>query len=161
VYVEVEVKPGQGFARVRIKSVTPEVFAARLDWRTMEECSEPKLQQLAYLPGVSCILPDRDMFKRAQLVLEAALHALERNSSDEIERLLPRAIARLGQFPLAHNVEQMRGRAVPKDFMQHYGIIGSDSNLSKLPEPDLVRALRDAIGKKFGELVQRRNVSGA
>jgi hypothetical protein len=42
VRVEREVKPGQGFARVRVESVTPGVFAARLDWHTMKECDEPK-----------------------------------------------------------------------------------------------------------------------
>ena len=41
--------------------------------------------------------------------------------------------------------------------MLHYGVIGSDGNLDKLPEPGLARDLRDAIGEKFGELVQRRN----
>ncbi len=160
VCVEVEVKPGQGFARVRIESVTPGVFATRLDWRTMEECDEPKPPMLAYLLDVSRILPDRGMFERARPTLVTALRALQQNSPDARERLRD-AIALLRQFPLAYNMERMRGRTVVKDFMLHYGIIGSGSNLSKLPEPDLVLALRDAIGKKFGELVQRRNVGGA
>ena len=85
VRVEVEVKPGQGFARVRIESVTPGVFATRLDWRTMEECDEPKPPPLAYLPGVSRILPDEQMFNDARPALEAALHALQQNSPDAIE----------------------------------------------------------------------------
>jgi hypothetical protein len=160
VHVGVEVKPGQGFARVRIESATPGVFAARLDWSTMEECDEPKPQPLAYLPGVSRILPDREMFERARPTLEKALHALERNNSDARERLRS-TITLLNKFPLAHNVERGRGRTFAKDFILHYGIIGSDSNLSKSPEQDLIRALRDAIGKKFGELVQRRNASVA
>ena len=83
VRVEVEVKPGQGFARVRIESVTPGVFATRLDWRTMEECDEPKPPPLAYLPGVSRILPDEQMFNDARPALEAALHALRQNSPDD------------------------------------------------------------------------------
>jgi hypothetical protein len=162
VRTEVEVKPGQGFARVRIESVTPGVFAARLDWRTMEECDEPKPPPLAYLPGVSRILPDREMFERARPALEKALHALERNNYDARERLRS-AIALLRQFPLAHKVEQIRGHKVPKDFMRHYGVIGSDSNLDvdELPEPNLVSFLRDAIGRRFGEFVQRQNVGGA
>ena len=43
--------------------------------------------------------------------------------------------------------------------MLHYGVIGSDGNLDTLPEPRLALDLRDAIGEKFGELVQRRNAS--
>jgi hypothetical protein len=141
----------------------------------MEECSEPKLQQLAYLPDVSCILPDREMFRRAQPTLEAAFRALQQNIRIATERLKD-AIAQLNKAPLVRDVERMRGGTVDKDsiphdevigsdgnlpnlkdFMLHYGVIGSDGNLFNLP--DLARDLRDAIGKKFGELVQRQNVN--
>jgi hypothetical protein len=156
VRVEAEVKPGQGFARVRIESITPGVFATRLDWRTMEECEEPKLE-LAYLPHVSRILPDREMFERARLTLEAALRALRQNSPVARERLRDAIINHLNKWPLAHNVELARGHIIPKDFMRHYGVIGSDGNLNNLPGSSFVRDLQDAIGKKFSQLVQRRN----
>lgn len=156
VHAEVEVKPGQGFARVRIESVTPGVFATRLDWRTMEECPEPKPLPLAYLPGVSRILLDPAMFERARPMLEVALRALERNSSSMKEKLSI-AIDLLNKWPLAHEMERLRGRTVAKDLMLHYGVVGSDGNLSRLP--NLARDLRDAIGKKFGELVQRQSAN--
>jgi hypothetical protein len=151
VRIEIKIKPGQGFARVRIESITPGVFATRLDWRTMKECAEPKLE-LAYLPSVSRILPNREMFERAQHTLETAFHALKQNSSRMKDRL-SMAVDVLNKWPLAHEIE----RTVARDFMLHYGIIGSDGALSKLP--DLARDLRDAIGKKFGELVQKQNVN--
>jgi hypothetical protein len=155
VRVEVEVKPGQGFARVRIESVTPGMFGTRLDWRTMEECDEPKLPQWAYLPGVSRIVPDEQMFNAARPVLEAALHALRQNRPDAIA-LLREAIEVLNDWPLAHNEERKRGRTIAQDFMLHYGVIGSNGNLDKLPEPSLAREIRNAIGEKFDELVQQR-----
>lgn len=154
VRIETEIKPGQGFARVRIESITPGVFVTRLDWRTMENCDEPKLE-LAYLPRVSRIVPDPAMFDRARLRLEAAVRAIERNSPSIREISI--AIDLLNKWPLAYNIERGRGHAVVKDFLLHYGIIGSDGNLAKLP--DLARALRDAIGKKFGALVQRQKVN--
>ncbi|MEW6105136.1 MAG: hypothetical protein AB1563_02070 [Bacillota bacterium] len=161
VRVEVEVKPGQGFARVRIESVTPGVCATRLDWRTMEECDEPKPPPLTYLPRVSRIQPDREMFERAWLALEAALRALKQNNPAARERLRDAIVNHLNKWPLAHNVELARGHTIPKDFMRHYGVIGSDGNLDELPKPDLARDLRDAIGEKFGELVQRQSARSA
>jgi hypothetical protein len=159
VQVQVEVKPGQGFARVRIESVTPGVFTARLDWQTMEECPEPKPPPLAYLPGVSRILPDAQMFNDARPAFEAALLALWWDSPNARE-CLNKAIAHLNKWPLAHVMEQRRGHIVPKDsrdFLLHYGVIGSDGNLDALPEPGLVRDLRSAIGEKFAILLHRQN----
>jgi hypothetical protein len=156
VRVEVEVKPGQGFARVRIESVTPGVFATRLDWRTMEECDEPTPPPLAYLPGVSRILPDEQMFNDARPVLKAALDALQQNGPDAKERL-NEVIKLLRVWRLAHDVERTRGRTVARDFMLYYGILGSDGNLDTVPEPGLARGLRDAIGKEFDKLVRQGN----
>jgi hypothetical protein len=157
VRIKVEVKPGQGFACVRIESATPGVFGARLDWDTMEECNEPEPPLLAYPPNVSRIIPDVEMFKDARPALEAALLALWWGSPNTRE-YLGKAIARhLNKWPLAHNVEQAHGRTVAKDFMLHYGIIGSDGNLETVPDPRLARDLRKAIGEKFNELVQQQN----
>lgn len=153
VRVNVEVKPGQGFARVCIESVTPGVFSARLDWRTMEECEEPKPPPLAYIPSVSRILPDGEMFAQATPLMRAALSALEDNSPNATE-CLRELIRLLNKWPLAFKVEQRRGRLVEKDFMLHYGVIGSEGNLDALPEPGLARSLRNLIGKQFGELVE-------
>ena len=155
VCVEVEVRPGQGFARVRVESITPGVFSTRLNWRTMEECDEPKPLPLAYIPGVSRILADREMFAQAEPLMRASLHALENNSPDATERLRE-LIRLLNKWPLAFKVEQRRGRSVAKDFMLHYGVIGSEGRLEALPAPELARNLRNLIGKTFGELVEVR-----
>jgi hypothetical protein len=153
VRIQVEVKPGQGFARVRIDSVTPGIFSTRLDWRTMQECDEPKPLPLAYLPGVSRILPDGQMFEMAQPAMESALAALERKSATEKERIRD-VIKLLNKWPLAHNVERNRGRTMAKDFMLHYGVIGSDGKLEILSAPGLARGLRNTIGERFGALVR-------
>lgn len=157
VRIAVEVKPGQGFARVRIDSVTPGVFSTRLDWRTMQNCDEPKPPPLAYLPGVSRILPDRQMFESAQSVLESALAALERPNPAAVTERLRDAIKLLNKWPLAHNVERNRGRATAKDFMLHYGVIGSEGKLELLPAPGLARGLRNAIGERFKTLLHNGN----
>ena len=154
VRIEVEVKPGQGFARVRINSVTPGVFSTRLDWRTMQECDEPKPPPLAYLPGVSRILPDRQMFDAAQPVLESALAALEKSNPSAATERVRDAIKFLNKWPLAHNVERNRGRATAKDFMLHYGVIGSEGKLDLLPAPGLARGLRNTIGERFKTLLR-------
>jgi len=154
VRIAVEVKPGQGFARVRIDSVTPGVFNTRLDWRTMQNCDEPKPQPLAYLPGVSRILPDRQMFHAAQPVLQLALAALEKSNPTAATERLREAIKLLNKWPLAHNVERNRGRATAKDFMLHYGVFGSEGKLELLPAPGLARSLRNAIGERFKTLIR-------
>lgn len=160
VRVNVEVKPGHGFARVRIESVTPGVFSARLDWRTMEECDEPKPPPLAYIPGVSRILPDSQMFEQAEPAMRAALQALEGNSPEANERLRE-LIRLLNKWPLAYNVERRRGRTVAEDPMLHYGVIGSEGKLDTLPAPGLARGLRNLIGEQFIELAQAGVCSSA
>jgi hypothetical protein len=154
VRINVEVRPGQGFAHVRIESLTPGMFASRLDWRTMAQCDEPKPPPLAYIPGVSRILQDHEMFARAEDTLQAALRALERNSPVVRERLRE-AIILLNKWPLAHNVERSRGRTMAKDFMIHYGVIGSEGRLDALAAPGLARGLRDAVGERFASLMRR------
>ena len=155
VHIEVSVKPGQGFAQVRVKSVTPGLFATRLDWRTMEECTEPQPPPLAYLPGVSRIDHDREMFTRAESALRAALEGLERGSGTANYRLRQLISEHLNKWPLAHHVERARGRRVGKDFMLHYGVIGSSGQLHDLPAPGLALALRTEIGKRFSMSVAR------
>jgi len=153
VRVKVQVRPGQGFARVHIESATPGVFSARLDWLTMEKCEEPKPAPLAYVPGVLRILPDRQMFEHAESTMRAALHALEKNSPKATE-CLGQLIRMLNKCPLAYTVERQRGRTADRDFMLHYGVIGSDGQLDDLPEPDLARRLRNLIGERFWELTE-------
>jgi hypothetical protein len=147
VSVQVEVKPGQGFARVRIESLTPGVFASRIDWRTMEQCAEPERPKLAYLPGVSRILPNLEMFRRAEDTMRAALDALQGRRPGTIA-CLRELVGFLNKYPLVHYVD----RGAKKDFMLHYGVIGSDGQLDALPAPGLARALRTEIGRRFREL---------
>ena len=154
VRIDVEVRPGQGFARVRIDSIRPDVFSTRLDWRTMKECAEPQPPPLAYPPGVSRIEPDRLMFANAEPALSAALKALENDSRTANDRLRE-AIKLLNKWPLAHNVERRRGHQKAKDFMLHYGAIGSEGRLEVLPAPGLARGLRNLIGEQFDILVRR------
>jgi hypothetical protein len=157
VRIAVEVKPGQGFARVRIDSVTPGVFSTRLDWRTMQSSDEPMPPPLAYLPGVSRILPDRQMFESAQSLLESALAALERPDPTAVTERLRDAIKSLNKWPLAHNVERNRGRVTAKDFMRHYGVIGSEGKLELLPKPALAQGIRTALGQRFKSVLRNGN----
>lgn len=156
VRIGVEVKPGQGFARVQIDSVTPGVFSTRLDWRTMQKCDEPKPEPLAYLPGVSRILPDRQMFEDARPVFELALAALKKKDPTTATERLREAIKLLNKWPLAHNVERKRSGATAKDFMLHYGVIGSEGKLDSLSKPnlDLATGLRNTIGERFKTLLR-------
>lgn len=148
-----EVLPGQGFARVRIESVTPGVLSTRLDWRSMKECDPPAPPTLAYVPGVSRVMPDRELFAQARPLMLDVVAALDRPRASPVEPL--RELIRvLNRWPLAHNVERARGRSIAKDPMLHYGVIGSSGELGQLPDPDLVQALRGRIGRRFAAIVQ-------
>ena len=89
----------------------------------MEECDEPKPPPLAYLPGVSRILPDEQMFNDARPALEAAVAVLLRQNSSDATASTRRSHQAAQRWPLAHNVERSRGRTVAKDFMLHYGVL--------------------------------------
>jgi hypothetical protein len=156
VRISVEVRPGQGFARVNIDSVASGVFSTRIDWRTMQESSEPQAPKLAYLHGVSCVISDRQMFREAEPYIQTAVQALDHNSSDSADDLAE-VTKRLNKWPLAHVVEGNRGRTIHKDFMRHYGVLSSDGNLNNLPSPGVVRALQTTIGEKFSALFRRNH----
>ncbi|HOC54069.1 MAG TPA: hypothetical protein PKI20_00460 [Verrucomicrobiota bacterium] len=157
VRISVEVRPGQGFARVTIDSVTPGVFSTRIDWRTMQESPPPMAEKLSYLHGVSSVISDRQLFRDAEFFIQAALLALERNDPDSDDHLRD-LTNRLNKWPLAHVVEGNRGHFVPKDFMRHYGVLNSDGNVNNLPSPGVVRALGTAIGSKFSDLIRHGRV---
>lgn len=158
VHIIVEVTPGQGFARVRIESETPGVFNARLDWRTMSRGDEPQPQPLAYFTGVSQVVPDEEMFKSARPAMTAARDALKDSPESMLIEALRRVVRLLNKWPLAHYVESTRGRLVEKDFNRHYGVIGSDGDLDRLPMPSLVRDFQSGIGRRFLALRRLRNV---
>jgi len=92
--------------------------------------------------------------------MEAALAALEKRAAIEKD-CLREAIKLLNKWPLAHNVEHNRGRTMAKNFMLHYGVIGSEGNLDILPVPGLARGLRNIIGERFEALVRHRNAQSA
>jgi hypothetical protein len=100
------------------------------------------------------------MFKDARPALEAALMATWWDSPNARECISKALTRHLNKWPLAHNVERRRRHTRANDFMLHYGIISSDGNLDALPEPGIVHELRDAIGEKFSELVQRGEAHG-
>jgi hypothetical protein len=92
------------------------------------------------------------MFHDAQAVLSSALAALEEGNSNTETECIRDAIKWLNKWPLAHNVEHKRGGTTAKDFMLHYGVIGSEGKLDSLPAPGLARALRKVVGERFESL---------
>ncbi len=153
VILTTEVLPGQGFARVRIESVKPGVFSTRLDWSSMTPCDAPVPPTLAYIPGVSRVVPDHGMFEQARPLMVAVAAALKRPHTNPVE-LLRDLIKLLNRWPLAHNVERARGQTVSKDPMLHYGVIGSAGDLQQLADPSLAEELRCGIGRRTAALVQ-------
>ena len=69
VYIQADVRPGQGFARVHIDSQRRGVFSAMLDWRTMKNVSKPELK-LEYIPDVAFIAQDDTLWDNARHVLQ-------------------------------------------------------------------------------------------
>ena len=152
VRIDVEVKPGQGFARIVVNSVTPGVFSAHLDWTSMKETGEPQLDKLAYLPGVSRVICDERMFQAAGRILLYATEGLKRRACSDLVGRLKEVVKKLNKFPLAHVVEKFRREKQDIDWMLHYGVLASDGNLENLPSPAVIRELREALEKRFWEL---------
>jgi len=65
VEVHVRLRPGQGYARVRVLSLTKGVFDGEVNWRRMEECPEP-VERFGYIPGVSQVMWDAELWRTAR-----------------------------------------------------------------------------------------------
>lgn len=137
-------KPGQGFAKVIIKSERNGVFDTMLDWRTMEECNEPSKPKLAYLPKVSRVEFNLELLEEynVEILLEEAVLALK-NETFDLEDRLRKLKDAINKWPSADQYDMFRGHNTKNDIFLHYGSFSSDGVLNKLPHKRLANDFID------------------
>lgn len=154
VLISANLRPGQGFAKVTINSERIGVFSTLLNWRTMEDCEEPAPPNLSYLPQVSKVLYDCDLWLAAENFLKMAINSLENNTFDLADNLdlLRREI---NKWPLADSVDEYRGRIPKGDPFLHYGVFPSDGDITTVMSPQLAEKFIDACGECFSNSSDR------
>lgn len=136
VEISSNLRPGQGFAKVGIDSVRVGIFNTSLNWRTMESCDAPGIPKLAYLPQVSIVMHDEDLWIKAEPDLRWATGGLRVDASDLLNRL--RELRKhINKWPLADSVDEYRGRIPKGDIFLHYGVFPSDGYLGKVHSESL------------------------
>jgi len=137
-----KVKPGQGFARVRIDSVTPGVLQPGSTDTMRNATTETTATSL--LP-VS-VVPDEEMSPKHGRCLRR-MACPRQNTRDAIE-LLDRAYNDyLNKWPLAHNVDEGVGAHRARTFRLHYGTLDRTEYLDALPDPGIVLSFAMPSGR--------------
>lgn len=164
VEISANLLPGQGFAKVTINSKRRGIFSALLKWKTMKVIPEPPPPPLSYLPKVSILKHDKDMWDDAESSFHEAINALSNNTPSLLASLTQLREGYLNKWPLADNVDQFRGRRIKDDIFLHYSVFPSDGNLKDVTSPHLARKfigecesyfLRRGISTRKKEAVQR------
>jgi hypothetical protein len=136
VKISANLQPGQGFAKVTIDSAREGIFHTLLNWRSMEPCDPPAPPPLAYLPKVSRVIHDEDMWFEAETPLRVAIKALRNNDPDLLQKLRLLRV-HINKWPLADSRDEYRGRPAKGDPFLHYGVFPSDGKLEKVQSPGL------------------------
>jgi len=164
VRISANLRPGQGFAKVAIDSVHEGIFNALLNWRTMKPCDPPAKPKLAYLPQVSILKHDKEMWDDAKFSLNESINALSYDISTLLISLKQLREGHLNKWPSADSVDQFRNRRLKGDIFLHYSVFPSDGNLEDVTSPHLARKfieecesyfLRRGISPKKKDAVQR------
>jgi hypothetical protein len=160
VVIRAAVRPGQGFARVAITSEHAGVFRALLNWKTMQECSEPRPPKLSYLPTICSIVGEQRLWQAAAPLIRKALTALERHAqelrtprlgTDSDERLvlaMRGLLAELRRSPMADYVDGVRPDQ--RDMYRFYAVFGADGRPDAVADEGLCDRLRRALDAVFG-----------
>ena len=148
VTISANLRPGQGFAKVTIDSVRGGIFRTSLNWRTMKPCPPPPPPPLAYLPKVSKVTPDEDMWARAESNLNGAIRALRDDAPDLMDRLV-QLREHINKWPVADRMDEYRDRIPKGDIFLHYGVFPSDGNLKVVNSPSLANEFARECGVYF------------
>lgn len=140
VSIQVSVRPGQGYARVRVNSKRPGLFTQLLDWRTMARGQKPEPPKLAYPPGVGVMEPDRERQYAAEQSLRRLTDALRANRpscGDQLSSFIQDHLGRYQFFDL-------RGH----DQIFH-GLVSSDGKFAHATNPRLFEEFQQVLGERF------------
>lgn len=145
--VHVRLRPGQGYARVRVRSVTPGVFDGDVDWRRMQECAAP-VETFGYIPGVSRVQWDAECWRAARSCVARVVAHAEDRRTDQLEQAIKRLLPHANKWPLRDREFQRRGLAMPAadlDPFLHVGMFPSDGNWSVNPDRKTAETLRTKL----------------
>lgn len=148
VRISANLRPGQGFAKVTINSERRGVFSTLLNWRTMEDCEEPPPPNLSYLPQVSKVKYDSDLWLDAEKFLKTVINSLGNDAFDLVDDLdlFRKKINKW--FPADYKDEQ-RGRIPKGDPFLYYGVFPSDGDITSVMSPQLAKRFIDACDEYF------------
>ncbi|MBL0717609.1 MAG: hypothetical protein JJV89_06130 [Desulfosarcina sp.] len=135
VIISANMQPGQGFAKVTIESVREGIFRTLLNWKTMEPCDPPPPPPLAYLPKISRIMHNEDMWLKAKDSLREAIKALKNDTSDLLSKLI-QLRNHINKWLFADSVDKNRGNLNDDAFL-YYGVFPSDGNLNEVHDSNL------------------------
>ena len=155
VLISANLRPAQGFAKVIINSERRGVFNTSLNWRTMEECEEPPPPNLSYLPEVSRVIYDSDLWTDAENCLIAAINSLKNDTYDLTEKLdLLRN--HINKWPLADYIDDQRGRIPKDDPFLHYGVFPSDGDIDTGMSPQLTKQFIGSCDEYFAKSINHK-----
>jgi len=143
VIISANLRPGQGFAKVTINSVRKGVFSTSLNWRTMEPCEEPPTPNLSYLPQVSIVEYDSDLWLAAEEFLKIATNSLVNDTYSLVDDLdLFRN--KINKWFPADYINRQRGRRSEGNPFLYYGVFSSDGDINSVMSPQLAKRFIDA-----------------
>ena len=170
VRIEAAVRPGQGYAKVSIRSESSDVFSASLNWRDMEACKEPTVPPLAYLPGVMVVEPHREMWNSAESAIRKFLALSKYSDVDATHASLKWVNQATGKVQLADKLDSLFGRRnnkEPYNPFRFYGAFPSSLSIDRTLNPkvsaEFGKALATALVEKTQPLsaVQRNRLMRA
>jgi len=141
-----EVRPGQGFATIRIESERPGVYSSTINWQTMRDGRKPDEPQYAWPPGMARISEDKGRLDAVRCNLEEALSELKKD--------------RLKTFPFVDCArEQINKYArspswapTKSELFHYYGPFASSETLEK----SSIRRLLDQLRERLEHHLHRR-----
>jgi hypothetical protein len=158
VILESEVQPGQGFAKVRIKSVRPRVFESTLNWRLMGDCETPSLGQLSWPLGMARVLADDNYFASAHKEMIELCNKFESNSYTLRSGDLRQLREQINTWPTYDAVQSHRGELNIKSIPYMYiGAFASDDTLNKCIDTAILNRLRNCIDNELKSYKPRAN----
>lgn len=137
VVINTQVKAGQGFAKVIVLSERQGVFSTFLDWRTMREVPEPKLQ-LEYIPDVAYIDPDLNLWNNVQQLIERFVLTWEQKHRIEDQNCKD----------LNKHLNRWRWQK-DNSIYRHIGAINSDGIFDKLLNQSLMRKFIKSLSEAW------------
>ncbi|MDB4668510.1 hypothetical protein OAF50_01095 [bacterium] len=148
VSISAYVRPGQGYAKVRVVSEEPGIIATQLDWAAMTDLDSPPEQRLAYMPGTSVIKTWQGRFWDASYYFNRAISDLQ-SANPEWTNLNSLSVEHLNKWQYSPETVFNPGN---REVGVYHGVFNSDGNLKNLRNPELAESFIQQVEESFDEL---------